>query len=62
MPGVVVCIQTFGDLVNFHPHLHCLVTDGCFMVNGWFYVLAEIDVRKLESRLASWRLETAKTF
>jgi hypothetical protein len=38
MPGVVVSIQTFGDLVNFHPHLHCLVTDGCFMANGWFYV------------------------
>jgi Putative transposase len=49
MPGVVVSIQTFGDLVNFHPHLHCLVTDGCFMANGWFYVLPEIDVKKLES-------------
>ena len=29
VPGVVISIQTFGDLVNFHPHLHCLVTDGC---------------------------------
>jgi Putative transposase len=49
MPGVVVSIQTFGDLVNFHSHLHCLVTDGCFMANDWFYVLTEIDVKKLES-------------
>ncbi len=49
VPGVVVSIQTFGDLVNFHPHLHCLVTDGCFMPNGWFYVLPQIDVKKLES-------------
>jgi hypothetical protein len=48
VPGVVISIQTFGDLVNFHPHLHCLVTDGCFMPNGWFYVLPEIDVKKLE--------------
>jgi len=48
IPGVVISIQTFGDLVNFHPHLHCLVTDGCFMPNGWFHVLPEIDVRKLE--------------
>jgi transposase-like zinc-binding protein/putative transposase len=39
VPGVVVSIQTFGDLVKFHPHLHCLVTDGCFRPNGWFYVL-----------------------
>jgi len=38
-----------GDLVNFHPHVHCLVTDGCFMPNGWFYVLPKIDVKKLES-------------
>lgn len=49
VPGVVVSIQTFGDLVNFNPHLHCLVTDGCFMRNGWFYVLPKIDVKKLES-------------
>jgi hypothetical protein len=49
VPGVVVSIQTFGDLVNFHPHLHCLVTDGCFMANDWFYVLPEIDIKKLES-------------
>jgi len=49
MPGVVISIQTFGDLVNFHPHLHCLVTDGCFMPSGWFYVLPEIDVKKLEN-------------
>jgi len=49
VPGAVISIQTFGDLVNFHPHLHCLVSDGCFMPNGWFYVLPEIDVKKLES-------------
>jgi hypothetical protein len=49
VPGVVVSIQTFGELVNFHPHLRCLVTDGCFMVNGWFHVLPEIDVKKLKS-------------
>jgi hypothetical protein len=48
VPGVVISIQTFGNLINFHPYLHCLVTDGCFMPNGWFYVFPEIDVRKLE--------------
>jgi len=49
VPGVVISIQSFGDLINFHPHLHCLVTDGCFLPNGWFYVLPEIDVKRLES-------------
>ena len=36
-------------IFNFHPHLHCLVTDGCFMTNGWFHALPEIDVKKLEN-------------
>jgi hypothetical protein len=26
--GVVAVIQTFGDRINFHPHLHFLVTEG----------------------------------
>jgi Putative transposase len=33
----------------FIPHLPCLVTDACFMANDWFYVLPEIDIKKLES-------------
>jgi len=28
MPGIVAVIQTFGDRINFHPHLHILVTEG----------------------------------
>ncbi len=48
VPGAVISIQTFGDLVNFHPHLHSLVSDGCFMPDGWFYVLPEIEVKELE--------------
>ncbi len=28
IPGVIIAIQTFGDLVKFHPHLHALVSDG----------------------------------
>ena len=27
-PGVVSVVQTFGDRVNFHPHVHALVTRG----------------------------------
>ncbi|MFA7148538.1 MAG: transposase [Syntrophomonadaceae bacterium] len=25
-------MQTFGDLLNFNPHLHIIATDGGFMV------------------------------
>jgi CHAT domain-containing protein len=28
VPGVVASIQTFGTLLNWHPHLHLVVTDG----------------------------------
>jgi len=27
-PGVIAAIQTFGDRINLHPHLHFLVTEG----------------------------------
>ena len=27
-PGIVVSIATAGDLVQWHPHLHLLTTDG----------------------------------
>ena len=46
VPGVVACIQTHGSVVNWHPHLHCLVTDGAFRVDGTFLHLGyhEIEV------------------
>jgi hypothetical protein len=27
-PGVIAVIQTFGDRINLHVHLHFLVTEG----------------------------------
>ena len=29
-PGAVAAVQTFGSLLDFHPHIHMLVTDGGF--------------------------------
>jgi len=29
-------VRTFGDLVNFNPHLHVLAADGVFLPNGRF--------------------------
>ncbi len=48
VPGVIVAIKTFGDLVNFHPHLHAIVSEGLFSANGWLYVVPSIDLKKLE--------------
>lgn len=37
LPGVVAVIQTFGDRINFHPHIHCLVTEGGTAPDGAFH-------------------------
>ena len=46
--GMVACVQTFGNFANFHPHLHILVTDGGFGLNGTFYVLPKVSLFGLE--------------
>jgi len=44
-PGVIAGIQTFGDRINLHSHLHFLVTEGGA---GVFHKIPRID----DSRLA----------
>jgi hypothetical protein len=34
--------------LGFHPHLHILVSDGCFHKNGMFSVSPAIDAKALE--------------
>jgi hypothetical protein len=34
--------------LGFHPHLHILVSDGCFHKNGMFAVSPAIDAKALE--------------
>jgi len=48
LPGAVVSIQTFGDLLSFHPHLHILVTDGAFQGDNEFVLAPLFDPDKLE--------------
>jgi len=36
IPGCVTAIQTFGEFLNFNPHLHVIATDGCFYGDGEF--------------------------
>jgi len=37
MPGIVAVIQTFGDRINFHPHIHVLMTEGGTTPDGAFH-------------------------
>ena len=48
MPGVIAAIQTFGTRINFHPHLHFLVTEGGVDKAGLFHKVPRIN----DSRLA----------
>lgn len=47
IPGIVVAIQTFGDYVRWHPHLHALVANGLFLESGYFFVMPKVDLRPL---------------
>jgi hypothetical protein len=47
-PGMVVCVQTFGNFANFHPRLHVLVTDGGFAADGTFTVLPKVSLSGME--------------
>jgi len=41
-------IHTYGDLVNLHPYLHALLTDGVFTATVWFVAFPKIDLYTLE--------------
>jgi hypothetical protein len=48
VPGGVIAIQSFGDFLGFNPHLHILISDGCFHENGMFSISPYIDTDVLE--------------
>ncbi|MCA1795115.1 MAG: transposase [Desulfobacteraceae bacterium] len=40
-------MQTYGDFLNFNPHLHAIVSDGCFLGNDSFSVAPKFMVTDL---------------
>ena len=48
VPGIIMTIHTFGEYLDFHPHLHALVADGLFARDGTFHVLPEVPIKPLE--------------
>jgi transposase-like protein len=47
LPGMLAGIQTFGQLVHFHCHIHAIATDGGFSADGSFVALARIETDHL---------------
>ncbi|MBD3243516.1 MAG: hypothetical protein GF331_23195 [Chitinivibrionales bacterium] len=48
VPAMVAAVQSFGDLLNWQPHAHCLVPEGVFLDTGEFVPLPDAQLRKAE--------------
>jgi hypothetical protein len=46
-PGIVVSVATAGDLLQWHPHLHVIATEGCRSPDGSWHTPAEWDAERL---------------
>jgi len=42
-PGIIAVIQSFGKKINFHPHLHFLVTEGGTDKQGQFHKFSNFN-------------------
>ena len=51
-PGAVLTLQSAGEAINFHPHLHGVLADGLFLPDGSFASFALIDQGKLTQRFS----------
>ena len=47
LPGAIAGIQTFGDLIHFHPHVHVIATEGAYRPDGTFICLPPTDTTRL---------------
>ena len=52
VPGMIGAIQTHGELLHWHPHIHVLITCGAFTPEGDFLELPEFDMERL---LVAWQ-------
>lgn len=45
-PGYVGAIQTFGDLVGWHCHVHTIVSEGLFKRDGFNILIRRVDMER----------------
>jgi len=46
VPEVIFSIQVYGDLINTHPQLICIYSDGWFSKESTFHPMPEINPEK----------------
>ena len=49
--AAIFTVQTAGEALNFHPHLHGLLADG-YWKGGVFTRLPEVDLKPIEEAFA----------
>ena len=47
LPGVVISVQSYGDWLNIHPHIHAMASCGVWSAGGSFEPIPAIDTRQL---------------
>lgn len=52
LPGALAGIQTFGELIHWHPHIHALVSDGAFAPDGTVHPLPAVAVEPFRELFA----------
>ncbi len=64
IPAMIAGIQSFGDLINFHPHTHGIVPEGVFLESGTFIKVDRIPVerflKKWEGKVFEFLLKEEK--
>ena len=60
-PGVVAVPQSFGSVLNVHPHTHCLVSRGVWDAQGQWLPLPYIDTVAAEKLFAHKILHLLKS-
>ena len=52
VPGASIAVQTYGDFLNFNPHLHAIVSDSCFLKDGSVQAAPTIMPNEMSSKEA----------
>ncbi len=47
LPGVVISMQSYGDSLNLHPHIHAIAASGVWSANGSFESIPALDPKQL---------------
>jgi len=48
IPAMVGAVQTFGDLIHWHSHIHAVVAEGVFTESGHFVHIPDIGKHRAE--------------